>query len=91
MAEISYTYTRVAKDLGKPFDFQLMEPEDIIDIPPNPALKAQYTVADPYETKFLNKPSLSEQQTNTERIILKHQGQQPRRGWMAHWYRSHRI
>lgn len=75
MAEVTYSYNRVRKDFNRPVDFSASEPEPITDIAPNPELKEQYVTVDPYETEIQNVPTLSEAQTNTERITLRHHGQ----------------
>ena len=75
MAEITFTYSRLRKEFGRPIEFQANEPEQIADIAPNPELREQYVTVDPYETEIQNVAQLTESQTNTERISLKHQGQ----------------
>jgi dynein intermediate chain 2 len=80
MAEISYSYSRVRKDFGRPVEFQPNEPETITDIAPNQELKEQFVAVDPYETEVQNVAQLTESQTNTERISLKHQGQMHNEG-----------
>lgn len=80
MSEITYSYSRVRKEFGRPVEFQPNDPEPLADIAPNPELKDQYVAIDPYEMEIQNVPQLSESQTNTERISLKPQGQQHSEG-----------
>lgn len=75
MAEISYTYSRIRKEFGRPPEFQPNDPEQIADVAPNPELRASYVRVDPYEVEVQNVPTLTESHANTERISLKHQGQ----------------
>jgi dynein intermediate chain 2 len=80
MAEISYTYSRIRKDFGRPPEFQPSQADDIVDIAPNPELREQFVAVDPRDTEIQNVPVLTESQTNTERIHLKHQGQMHNEG-----------
>lgn len=75
MSDVSYSYTRVRKEFGRIPEFQANEGEILADIAPNPDLKDQYVMLDPYETEVQNIPTLSESSTNTERISLRPHGQ----------------
>lgn len=75
MSDISYSYTRIRKEFGRIPEFQANECEIFTDIAPNPDIKEQYTLTDPYETEIQNIPTLSESSTNTERISLRPHGQ----------------
>lgn len=80
MSEVTYTYSRQVKEFGRQVEFQPCDPEQLADMAPNPELKAMYERIDPYETEVSNVPMLSEAQTNTDRISLKHQGQSHNEG-----------
>ncbi len=75
MSDISYSYSRIRKEFGRMPEFQANDGEILADIAPNPDLKEQYTVLDPYESEIQNIPVLSESSTNTERISLRPHGQ----------------
>lgn len=75
MSEVTYTYSKVRKEFGRQVEFQPTDPESLADMAPNPEVKAQYERIDPCETEVQNVPELSEAQTNTDRISLKHQAQ----------------
>ena len=75
MAEVSYTYSRIRKDFGRPPEFQPNQPDDIAEIAPDPSLREQFVTVDPHDTEIQNVAQLTESQTNTERTLLKHQGQ----------------
>ena len=80
MAEVSYTYSRVRKEFGRPPEFQPNQADDIVDIAPNAELREQFVTVDPHDTEIQNVSQLTESQTNTERISLKHQGQMHNEG-----------
>jgi len=74
MSEISYTYGKKRKDFGRIVDFHPYDPDLLCEVAPNPEIKSQYVRMDPYDTEIQNVPTLSESQTNTERISLKNNG-----------------
>ena len=75
MTEVSYQYSKLRGDFGKPAEFQANEPEQIIDVAPSDDLKNQFIFLDPYEVEIQNVAQLTDSQTNTERITTKQQGQ----------------
>lgn len=58
----------------------MMEPEQLVDCAPDEILKQQHVIVDPHETEIQNVPTLSETATNTERVTIKHRGQQHAEG-----------
>ena len=73
-SEITYNYGKVRREFNRPVEFQVAEPETIVDIAPNDDIKNQFVCIDPNETEIQNVPLLSETQTNTKSIDRKSQG-----------------
>lgn len=71
MTEITYTYSRPAREFHRIPEFQANESEILTDIARNPAFKTRYTLANPHEVQIQNVVPLSEASTNTERVKLK--------------------
>ncbi|CCW70602.1 unnamed protein product [Phytomonas sp. Hart1] len=71
MTEISYSYSRLARDFRRIPEFQANETEILTDIAPNPSTKDNYTTLNPREVQIQNAPKLSEASTNTERVKLR--------------------
>lgn len=72
--EATAFYQKPRKDFGKPVEFQMMEPELLVDIAPDEHLKGQHVIVDPHETEIQNVAGQSENSTNTERVTSKAQG-----------------
>eukprot|EP00758_Cryptobia_borreli_P005824 Tbor_TRINITY_DN4997_c1_g1::TRINITY_DN4997_c1_g1_i1::g.9900::m.9900/K11143/DNAI2; dynein intermediate chain 2, axonemal len=75
MSEISYSYSKKRREFGRIVDFHPFDPDVLCECPPNQEIQEQYVRIDPYETEIQNIPTLTESQTNTERIVLKNKGQ----------------
>ncbi|CCW62771.1 unnamed protein product [Phytomonas sp. EM1] len=71
MTEISYSYSRLARDFRRIPEFQANETEMLMEIAPNPSVKERYTTLNPREVQIQNAPKLSEASTNTERVKLR--------------------
>lgn len=75
MAEISYMYSKIRKEFGRPCEFQPSEPEDLTNNLPNEALLSEYTLLNPMEREIDNIPCLSEASTNTQQVEMRPRGQ----------------
>lgn len=71
MTEVTYTYSRAAREFNRMPEFQANESEILTDIAPNPTYRQRYTTQNPRDTQIQNVVPLSESSTNTERVKLK--------------------
>ncbi|KPA84631.1 putative dynein [Leptomonas pyrrhocoris] len=75
MTEISYSYSRPAREFGRMPEFQANESEILADIAPNEVLKDKFTSQNPKETQVQNVPQMSEASTNTDSVRMKNHAQ----------------
>lgn len=71
MTEITYSYSRPARDFGRMPEFQANDSEILTDIAPNEVVKERYTTQAPKETQVQNVAQLSEASTNTDSVRMK--------------------
>lgn len=73
--DVFFPYAITPAKVGRPTNFVFEEPDTLVENQPNPYLKAQYAIADPYETEINNCPQMTESSTNTEQVDVATKGQ----------------
>lgn len=84
MTEITYSYSRPAREFGRMPEFQANESEILADLAPNDMLREKFTLQNPKETQVQNVPQMSEASTNTDSVRIKSHAQFHREGGWPH-------
>ncbi|CAJ1033763.1 putative WD domain, G-beta repeat [Leishmania shawi] len=84
MTEITYSYSRPAREFGRMPEFQANDSEILADIAPNDMIKDKFTLQNPKESQVQNVPQLSEASTNTESVRIKNHAQYHGEGGWPH-------